>query len=112
MHGAKFRFYYTLHSIPTIGFTLDFQDQSFVYSSDHQGDPAVQRQLLEQKVIDAERFRQLQAFPWDRKVIYHESGIPPLHTPIAWLELAAQAHPEEDRGLPHRGQGLSRRTPP
>ena len=85
MHGAKFRFYYTLHSIPAIGFTLDFQDQSFAYSSDHQGDPAVQRQLLEGKVIDEERFRQLQAFPWDRKVIYHESGIPPLHTPIAWL---------------------------
>ena len=85
MHGAKFRFHYTLHSIPTIGFTLDFQDQSFVYSSDHQGDPAVQRQLLEQKVIDPERYRQLQGFPWDRKVIYHESGIPPLHTPIAWL---------------------------
>jgi CRP-like cAMP-binding protein len=85
MHGARFRFYYTLHSIPAIGFTLDFQDQSFAYSSDHQGDPALQRQLLEQKVIDGERFRQLAAFPWDRKVIYHESGIPPLHTPIAWL---------------------------
>ena len=85
MHGAKFRFYYTLHSIPAIGFTLDFQDQSFVYSSDHQADPELQRRLLEQGVMDAERFRQLQAFPWDRKVIYHESGIPPLHTPIAWL---------------------------
>jgi CRP-like cAMP-binding protein len=85
MHGGKFRFYYTLHSIPTIGFTLDFQDQSFAYSSDHQGDPEVQRKLVELKVIDAERYRQLQAFPWDRKVIYHESGIPPLHTPIAWL---------------------------
>jgi len=85
MHGARFRFYYTLHSIPAIGFTLDFQDQSFVYSSDHQGDPSVQRELLERKVIDEERFRQLQSFPWDRKVIYHESGIPPLHTPIAWL---------------------------
>ncbi len=85
MHGARFRFHYTLHSIPTIGFTLDFQDQSFVYSSDHQGDPAVQRRLLEGKVIGQERFDQLAAFPWDRKVIYHESGIPPLHTPIAWL---------------------------
>jgi CRP-like cAMP-binding protein len=85
MHGAKFRFYYTLHSIPAIGFTLDFQDQSFAYSSDHQGDPGVQRKLLEQKVIGRERFDQLAAFPWDRKVIYHESGIPPLHTPVAWL---------------------------
>ena len=30
MHGARFRFHYTLHSIPAIGFTLDLQDQSFV----------------------------------------------------------------------------------
>jgi CRP-like cAMP-binding protein len=85
LHGGRFRFYYTLHSIPAIGFTLDFQDQSFAYSSDHQGDPAVQRQLLEAGVIDPDRARQLAAFPWDRKVIYHESGIPPLHTPIGWL---------------------------
>jgi CRP-like cAMP-binding protein len=85
MHGGKFNFNYTLHSIPAIGFTLDFQDQTFVYSSDHQGDPAVQKKLLKQGVIDAARFGQLQAFPWDSKAIYHESGIPPLHTPIEWL---------------------------
>jgi CRP-like cAMP-binding protein len=85
MHGGKFSFFYTLHSIPAIGFTLNFQDQTFVYSSDHQGDPAVQKKLLEQGVIDSVRFNQLQAFPWDSKVIYHESGIAPLHTPIGWL---------------------------
>ncbi len=85
LHGGRFRFYYSLHSIPTIGFTLDFQDQSFVYSSDHQGDPQVQLQLFEKGVIDRERHSQLAAFPWDCKVIYHESGIPPLHTPIEYL---------------------------
>jgi CRP-like cAMP-binding protein len=45
----------------------------------------VQKKLLEQGVIDAVRFSQLQSFPWDSKVIYHESGIAPLHTPIEWL---------------------------
>jgi hypothetical protein len=24
-------------------------------------------------------------FPWDSKVIYHESGVPPLHTPIKYM---------------------------
>ncbi len=85
MHGAQFDFYYTLHSIPTIGFTLNFQDQSFVYSSDHQADPAVQKKLLEDGVIDGERYQQLQNFPWDSDVIYHESGIAPLHTPVEYL---------------------------
>ena len=85
IHGGRFKFYYTLHSIPTIGFTLKFQDQSFVYSSDHQADPALQEKLVRDGVMDGERFRQLQNFPWDSKVVYHESGIPPLHTPIAYL---------------------------
>ncbi|KKL59521.1 hypothetical protein LCGC14_2214510, partial [marine sediment metagenome] len=85
MHGGEFIFFYTLHSIPTIGFTLKFQDQSFVYSSDHQGSPSVQRQLLENKVIDRDRYLQLQSFPWNSKVIYHEAGVPPLHTPVSFL---------------------------
>jgi CRP-like cAMP-binding protein len=69
IHGAEFTANYTLHSIPTIGFKMDFQGQSFVYSSDHQGEPR----------------EQITDFPWDSKVIYHEAGIPPLHTSINWL---------------------------
>ncbi|MBN2535020.1 MAG: cAMP/cGMP-dependent 3',5'-cyclic-AMP/GMP phosphodiesterase [Spirochaetales bacterium] len=85
IHGGEFQFHYTLHSIPTTGFTLNFQDQSFVYSSDHQGDPEVQKKLLDLGVISHERYKQLESFPWDSKVIYHESGIPPLHTPVSFL---------------------------
>ncbi len=85
VHGGEFKFFYTLHSIPTVGFTLEFQDQTFVYSSDHQGDPAVQKKLFELGVISEERYKELSGFPWDSKVIYHESGIAPLHTPIAFL---------------------------
>jgi CRP-like cAMP-binding protein len=85
IHGGEFNFFYTLHSIPTVGFTLKFQDQTFVYSSDHQGDPEVQKKLYDLGVIGKERYEQLHGFPWDSKVIYHESGIPPLHTPIAYL---------------------------
>jgi len=85
VHGGEFNFRYMLHSIPTIGFTLKFQDQTFVYSSDHQASPTVQKELLERGIITRERYLELQEFPWDSKVIYHEAGIPPLHTPVSFL---------------------------
>ena len=85
IHGGEFNFFYSLHSIPVLGFALKFQNQSFVYSSDHQGDPAVQKKLFDEGVIHEKRYEQLKSFPWDSKVIYHESGIAPLHTPITHL---------------------------
>ncbi|MBN2158457.1 MAG: cAMP/cGMP-dependent 3',5'-cyclic-AMP/GMP phosphodiesterase [Spirochaetes bacterium] len=85
IHGGKFDMFYTLHSIPTIGFKMEFQDQTFVYSSDHNNDPQIHRELLDAGLITQERYNELRHFPWDSKVIYHESGIAPLHTPIAIL---------------------------
>jgi CRP-like cAMP-binding protein len=83
--GARFDMFYTLHSIPTIGFRLEFQNQTFVYSSDHNNDPAIHKELLEKGIVSSQRYKELSNFPWDSKVIYHESGVPPLHTPIAHL---------------------------
>lgn len=85
IHGGEFDIFYSLHSIPTMAFKLSFQGRTFVYSSDHQGDPGVQQQLLDEGRIDQQRFDQLSSFPWDSDVIYHESGIPPLHTPLTFL---------------------------
>ena len=85
IHGGEFDIFYALHSIPTMGFRLSFQGKSFVYSSDHQGDPDVQAKMFQDKAISAERYDQLKNFPWDSDVIYHESGIPPLHTPLRYL---------------------------
>lgn len=85
LHGGEFDIFYSVHSIPTMGFKLRFQDQTFVYSSDHQGDPKVQQELLDKNLITEERHKQLREFPWDSDVIYHESGIAPLHTPIRYL---------------------------
>ena len=85
LHGGEFYIYYSVHSIPTMGFRLRFQGKSFVYSSDHQADPEVQKSMLEQGAISPERYEQLRSFPWDSDVIYHEAGIPPLHTPVAYL---------------------------
>ncbi len=91
IHGGRFDMAYTLHSIPTVGFRMEFQDQSFVYTSDHNNDPTIHEDLYEKKLISRERYSELRSFPWDSKVIYHESGIAPLHTPIAILN----AMPEE-----------------
>ena len=85
INGGRFDMFYTLHSIPTIGFRMEFQDQTFVYSSDHNNDPGLHEKLLKEGVISRERYDELRAFPWDSKVIYHESGVPPLHTPVAHM---------------------------
>ncbi len=85
INGGKFEMFYTLHSIPTIGFKMEFQNQSFVYSSDHNNDPELHSLLFEQNVINKTRYDELKNFPWNSKVIYHESGIPPLHTPINYM---------------------------
>ncbi len=85
INGGKFDIFYTLHSIPTIGFRMEFQDQSFVYSSDHNNDPELHNKLYDENIIVEERYNELKNFPWDSRVIYHESGVPPLHTPIKLL---------------------------
>ena len=85
IQGGKFNMFYTLHSIPTMGFSMEFQDQSFVYSSDHNNDPELHKKLKDDGIISQERYNELSSFPWDSKVIYHEAGIPPLHTPVKYL---------------------------
>ncbi len=85
LHGGQFYINYAVHSIPTMGFRLTFQDKTFVYSSDHQGDPEVQKDLREKGLISDERLEELRSFPWDSDVIYHEAGIAPLHTPVSYL---------------------------
>ncbi len=85
INGAEFRFNYALHSIPSLSFEFFFQDQSFIYSSDHLNDPDRCAQLLEMGILTESRYRDLIEFPWHHKMIYHEAGIPPLHTRIDYL---------------------------
>ncbi len=85
INGAQFTFHYSLHSIPTIGFTVRYGEHSFTYSSDHNNDPELHKKLLQKKVLSRERYKELSNFNWDSDVIYHESGIPPLHTPMSVL---------------------------
>ncbi len=69
---------------------MEFQAQSFVYSSDHNNDPSLHKKIFEEGVLSKERYEELASFPWDSDVIYHEAGIPPLHTPIAHLDSMAK----------------------
>ena len=85
INNALFRFSYSLHSIPTLCFEFAFQDQSFYYSSDHLNDPDRHKELYEKKVLTETRYKDLVNFPWHHNIIYHESGVPGLHTPIDYL---------------------------
>lgn len=85
INGARFQFSYALHSIPSLSFEFFYQDQSFVYSSDHLNDPEKFLELFKKGVLTKSRMRDLMNFPWGHSIIYHEAGIPPLHTRIDFL---------------------------
>ena len=89
--GARFRFWYTLHPIPTLGFEAEHKGKSFAYSCDTLYDPEVFDQLHEQGILNKERRQSLRDFPWDADVIFHEAGMPPIHTPIKVLTALPEA---------------------
>lgn len=84
--GAGFAFRYTLHTVPTISFEVTFQNKSFFYSSDTFYDPAEIPALHEKGIISKSRMDDLLNVPWNDSVVFHEAGIPPIHTPISVLE--------------------------
>ncbi|MCF8109311.1 MAG: cAMP/cGMP-dependent 3',5'-cyclic-AMP/GMP phosphodiesterase [Desulfohalobiaceae bacterium] len=83
--GGEFHFRYTLHSIPTVAFEVAFAGKSMIYSSDTLNHPDQIQTLFEDGVLTRERRDHLLDFPWDHSVIFHEAGIPPLHTPLEYL---------------------------
>lgn len=83
--GCKFEFNYTLHSIPTISMRASLAGKRMVYSSDTMNDPQFIDQLFQQGVLTKSRRDFLIDFPWDSDVIFHEAGIPPIHTPMKYL---------------------------
>lgn len=91
INGGKFDFHFSLHSIPTIGFRLQHHNISFVYSSDHNNDPELHKKFLDEGIITRQRYEELKSFPWDADLIYHEAGIPPLHTPVTVLDSLKKA---------------------
>ncbi|HKA87631.1 MAG TPA: cyclic nucleotide-binding domain-containing protein [Haliangiales bacterium] len=85
IHGAQFRFFYALHSIPTVGFECFFGGKSFAYSSDTLFDPARIESMHREGILGRERRDALLDFPFYHSLVIHEAGVPPIHTPAAQL---------------------------
>ncbi len=85
IEGAEFRFFYALHSIPTIGFECFLGGKSFAYSSDTLYAPERIEAMHAEGVIGRERRDALLSFPFHHSLVVHEAGVPPIHTPAAQL---------------------------
>ena len=86
VYGGHVEFFYSLHSIPCVGFSAYCNGRSFVYSADSFNDPAGIRLLHEKGYVSEGRRDKLIHFPWHHDLILHEAGVPPIHTPLATLE--------------------------
>ena len=85
VHGARLLFRFTLHSIPALVFEAHYQGASFNYSGDTLNDPAAVDAIFAAGHMDAARREELSHYDWSHDLHFHESGIPPLHTPIERL---------------------------
>jgi CRP-like cAMP-binding protein/phosphoribosyl 1,2-cyclic phosphodiesterase len=85
INGAELYFFYTLHSIPTIGFEAFYGGKSLAFSSDTLYMPDEIKRLADTGVIAPGRRDALLDFPWHHSLIFHEAGVPPLHTPLGPL---------------------------
>jgi hypothetical protein len=77
---------WNLHPIPTNGFKLTFGGRTFGYSGDTQYDPATLEDLRRRGMLAESHFKDLMYFFWTPDgeptvdLLYHEAGIPPIHT--------------------------------
>lgn len=85
INGAMLTASYRLHSIPTIGFEVFFKGKTIVYTSDHLNDKKFFDQLYKEGILSQGRYEELINFNWNKDIIIHEAGTPPLHTPIEVL---------------------------
>ena len=83
--GGEFIFHYTFHTIPALGFEIFYRGRSFCYSGDTLNDPAAIERAHSLGYMDDSRREELLQFPWSHDVIFHECGVPPIHTPLAAL---------------------------
>ena len=77
---------WNLHPIPTNGFKLTFSGRTLGYSGDTQYDPAMLEDLRRRGKLPETHFQDLMYFFWTPDgepvvdLLYHEAGIPPIHT--------------------------------
>jgi CRP-like cAMP-binding protein len=88
---------WNLHPIPTTGFKLSFAGRSFGYSGDTQYEPALLERLRDSGQLSLRHFDDLMYFLWTGDgrptvdLLYHEAGIPPIHTDKEQLRALPEA---------------------
>ena len=87
-YGASFDFFYTIHSIPTIGFRVSVNDKSIVFSGDTMYGSQLEP-LLKNQVISQAHYDCIQNIPFmSSEFTFFDVGggdIHPLHTDLAKL---------------------------
>lgn len=88
---------WNLHPIPTNGFKLSFGGRTFGYSGDTQYDPKLLAGLRDAGKLAPAQFDDLMHFFWSPDgtpkvdLLYHEAGIPPIHTDKETLRALPEA---------------------
>lgn len=88
---------WNLHPIPTNGFKLSFGGRTFGYSGDTQYDPKLLARLRDAGKLAPAQFDDLMHFFWSPDgtpkvdLLYHEAGIPPIHTDKETLRALPEA---------------------
>ena len=81
--GATFHFVYSLHAIPCVGFRVEWRGRSMVFTADHMNIPEKIQELQDKGVMTKARADDLRNLPLqDCDLLLHESGAPPIHTPL------------------------------
>ena len=81
--GATFQFTYTLHTIPCVGFRVEWRGRSMVFTGDHFNSPPDMEKLEQSGVLSKARADDLRNLPLqDCDLLLHEAGAPPIHTPL------------------------------
>ncbi|GMI30165.1 hypothetical protein TrCOL_g9258 [Triparma columacea] len=87
-YGALFNFYYSFHTIPCVGFEVTLDGESMVYSADTNSDSEVVEKMFAEGAIGQQRRDMLinkSPLRGDHSLIFHEAGVPPIHTPMKLL---------------------------
>jgi len=81
--GATFEFIYSLHTIPCVGFRVEWRGRSLVFTGDHFNSPPDIDKLQETGVLSKARADDLRNLPLqETDLLLHEAGAPPIHTPL------------------------------
>ncbi|EGR34400.1 hypothetical protein IMG5_013180 [Ichthyophthirius multifiliis] len=82
MFGGCFSFFYSLHTIPSLGFEVKVQNKKIYFSSDTFYNPKVLFQFYQQGNLSKQRYDQFISIDFSKyDLILHEAGVPPIHTP-------------------------------